>query len=312
MKIYTAGYDLSFILSALLDNNLLIIYNNKSGLYPIYMKRGHYMNFIEAVSTVITENWVNRKRLLRLALYDLKNRNGGTALGFMWNFINPALQILIYWFVFVVGLRKGSSIGGVPYIIWLIVGMVPWFFMSGCTVESDMSILGFSGVLKRMSFPMAVVPIKTVVTNLITHFISMGIVFAIVIGSKIHIGAQLWQLAYYMFACIFFLVGYALFGSSITVLFRDYHNIFNNIMRMMFFLSPAMWNPDTSTPIIHYMMLINPFAYIITGYRNAILYSEPLMASFENGIIFWIISITLFIAGCLLHMKLRHKFIDLL
>lgn len=270
------------------------------------------MNFIEAVSTVITENWVNRKRLFRLAVYDLKNKNGGTALGFLWNFINPALQILIYWFVFVIGLRKGSNIGGVPYIIWLVVGIVPWFFINSCTVESNMSILSFRGVLKRMSFPMAVVPIKTVVTNLITHLISMAIALAIVLFSGVHIGSQFWQLAYYMFACIFFLVGYALFGSSITVLFRDYHNLFNNIMRMMFFLSPAMWNPDTSITVIRYMMLINPFAYIITGYRNALLYSEPLMNSFENGIIFWIISITIFITGCLLHMKLRHKFIDLL
>ena len=55
---------------------------------------------IEAVKTVIIENWSNRKRLLRLADYELKAQNNGTVFGFLWNFLNPALQIAVYWFVF--------------------------------------------------------------------------------------------------------------------------------------------------------------------------------------------------------------------
>lgn len=270
------------------------------------------MGLIKSIRTVVSENWTNRKRLVRLAVYDLKNKNGGTVLGFLWNFLNPALQILIYWFVFAVGLRQGADIGGVPYIIWLIVGIVPWFFMSTCMLESDMSILSFSSVLKRMTFPMAVVPVKTVVTNLITHFISVIIAFIIVAASGVHIGNQLWQLLYYMFAAVFFLISYALIGSSITVIFRDYHNIFSFVIRMMFFISPAMWNPDESNKVIRIIMMINPFAYIINGYRNAVFYSESLLLPLTNGIIFWAVSIVMFIAGCLLHTKLRRKFIDLL
>ncbi len=270
------------------------------------------MGLIKSIKTVIGEIRTNSKRIVRLALYDLKNKNGGTVLGFLWNFLNPALQILIYWFVFAVGLRQGSDIGGVPYIIWLIVGIVPWFFMSTCMLESDMSILSYSSVLKRMTFPMAAVPVKTVVMNLITHFISVIIAFIIVAASGIHISVQLWQLVYYMFCAVFFLVSYALIGSSITVIFRDYHNIFSFAVRMMFFVSPAMWNPDTSNKVIYVINMINPFAYIINGYRNALFYSEPLTGSLTSGIIFWALSIVMFLVGCQLHMKLRHKFIDLL
>lgn len=204
------------------------------------------MGLVKSVKTVINENLSNRRRLVRLAVYDLKNKNGGTVLGFLWNFLNPAFQILIYWFVFAVGLRQGSDIGGVPYIVWLIAGIVPWFFMSSCMLESDTSILSFSSVLKRMTFPMAVVPVKTVAANFMTHFITVIIAFIIVAASGVNAGNQLWQMLYYMFAAVFFLISYALIGSSVTVIFRDYHNIFSFVIRMIFFISPAMWNPDTS------------------------------------------------------------------
>ena len=64
----------------------------------------------EAIKTVVTENWMNRKRMVRLANYELKAQNNGTVFGFLWNFFNPALQIAVYWFVFAIGLKPNKDI----------------------------------------------------------------------------------------------------------------------------------------------------------------------------------------------------------
>lgn len=270
------------------------------------------MGILESISTVMLELWDNRRRLFRLARYELKNQHGGTFFGFLWNFLNPALQILVYWFVFAVGLRRGGDINGVSYVIWLIIGIICWFYINQTMLGSNVSIMNFSDVLKRMKFPIAVVPAKTVASNLITHLCSMVIVFIIVIATGTPISSSVWLLPYYIFSSTFFITGYALLASSINVLFRDFHNISSTILRFLFYISPVMWLPSEESAVINIIMKINPFAYILNGYRDTILYGWTLEANLETGLIFWAISIAMFIIGCFLHMRIRNKFIDLL
>lgn len=270
------------------------------------------MGIFKSVGTVVSEMWNNKVRLFRLAKYELKSQHGGTFFGFLWNFFNPALQILVYWFVFAIGLRRGNDIDGVPYIVWLVIGIICWYYMNQAMLGADMSIIGFSDVLKRMSFPIAIVPAKTIASNFITHMCSMVIVFAVVLVSGTPISPRVWVLPYYIFASTFFITAYALISSTVNVLFRDFHNFSNTFFRFMFFISPVMWLPSEDSQVLNIIMKINPFAYILNGYRDTILYGWSLHENIETGLIFWGISIAMFIAGCVVHMRLRHKFIDLL
>ncbi|MBQ8210616.1 MAG: ABC transporter permease [Clostridia bacterium] len=270
------------------------------------------MGILESIATVMVELWENRRRLFRLSVYDLKNQHGGTVLGFLWNFLNPAFQVLVYWFVFAIGLRQGGDVDGVSYVVWLTAGIVCWTYTNGAMVGSDMSIIGFADVLKRMRFPIAIVPAKVVVSNFITHIVSMAVVFLVIFITGTPIGTNVWLLPYYIFANTFFVLGYSLLASSITVLFRDFHNISNTVFRFLFFISPVMWMPPEDDQLLCTIMKFNPFAYILNGYRDALFYDWSLADNLETGLIFWAIAIAFFIAGCVLHMRLRNKFIDTL
>lgn len=270
------------------------------------------MGMFKSVATVISELWNNKVRLFRLARYELKSQHGGTFFGFLWNFMNPALQILVYWFVFAIGLRRGNDINGVPYIVWLVIGIICWYYMNQAMLGADMSIINFTDVLKRMKFPIAIVPTKTVASNFITHLCSMIIVFAVVLVSGVKVSSDIWLLPYFIFASTVFITGYGLFASTINVLFRDFHNISNTVMRFLFFISPVMWEPAADNRLLNIVMKINPFAYVLNGYRDTILYGRDFMENLDACIIFWVITIVMFAVGCLMHMRLRHKFIDLL
>lgn len=270
------------------------------------------MGIFKSVGTVISELWNNKIRLTRLALYELKSQHGGTFFGFLWNFLNPALQIFVYWFVFAIGLRRGNDMDGVPYIVWLVIGIICWYYINQAMLGSDMSIISFSDVLKRMKFPIAVVPAKTIASNLITHACSMVIVFVVVLACGVSVSSSVWLLPYYIFASTFFILGYSLVASTINVLFRDFHNLSNTVMRFLFFISPVMWQPSEDSAILTIIMKINPFAYILNGYRDTILYGWSFSENLETGLIFWAISIVMFVAGCVMHMRMRHKFIDTL
>ena len=265
-----------------------------------------------SIKTVCKEIWENRIRMFRLAWYDLKNQHGGTFFGFLWNFLNPAFQVLVYYFVFAIGLRRGNDINGVPYIVWLVVGIVTWYYMNQAMLGADMSIINFADVLKRMRFPMSIVPAKTVAMNLITHVCSLVIVFIVFIITGTMVSSNIWLLPYFIFCATFFCLGYSLCAATINVLFRDFHNFMNTILRFLFFISPVMWEPSKDNKLMNFVMTINPFAYILNGYRDTLLYGFNLKESIVPGIIFWAVSIIMFVIGCALIEKFRYKFIDTL
>lgn len=264
------------------------------------------------IKTVVLENLKNSKRLFRLAVYELKNQNGDTMFGILWNFLNPVLQIFVYWFVFAIGLKSGKDQGGYPYIIWMIVGIIPWFYISGTMNSSATSIHSFSGVLKRMNIPMAIVPIKSVLAAFISHIMALGVVFVVILMFGYNINLLFYQVLYFMLCSFCLLSAYALFSSAITVLFKDFQRIMTSVIRLIFYMSPVLWSHDRLSEELQIILKINPFAYIIDGYRNSILYGQSIASNWQQGCYFWIFTIILFVLGCRIHMRFRKKFIDLL
>ena len=72
----------------------------------------------------------NRKLLLQFSINDFKSRYAGSFLGILWAFINPLFTVLIYWLVFGVGLKAQMIDAKYPFIVYLVTGMIPWFFFS--------------------------------------------------------------------------------------------------------------------------------------------------------------------------------------
>ena len=129
---------------------------------------------LKATKEIVLEIWNNRQRLIRLSIYDLKSKSAGTLLGSLWYILNPTLQILIYWLVFTVGISAPKPKGDYPYIVWMITGIIPWFFISESMINSMSSIYFYKDILQRTSFPVSLIPLKSVLTSFINHIIAMG------------------------------------------------------------------------------------------------------------------------------------------
>ena len=267
---------------------------------------------INAIKIVLSENWTNRKRMIRLARYELKAQNNGTLFGFLWNFFNPALQILVFWFVFAIGLQVHAPRDNYPYIVWMIVGIIPWFYISAVLQTSTMSIYSYSGILKHVYLPLSIVPVKTVFSGFIGHLWAMLVVFFVMLVSRSPVSAMVWQLPYYMFCSICFLIGWGLLASAIAVVFKDLQKILIAVIRLLFYISPIVWSQENLPQNLQFIFNLNPFAYILEGYRNCILYGQSLTVDWKTGAYFWIITILLFLLGASTHMKFRRKFMDLI
>ena len=102
---------------------------------------------LEKAFEIPKEIWKSRKLVWTLARNDFKSRFAGSYLGIVWALVQPIVTVLVYWFVFQVGLRQTATYGdGCPFVLWMLAGLVPWFYfqetmLSGCGVLSEYSYL---------------------------------------------------------------------------------------------------------------------------------------------------------------------------
>lgn len=258
---------------------------------------------------VMREVLTHLPRSIRLALYENRSRRTGLVLGRIWDFLNPLFQILIYWFVFSVGLKTQAR-DGMPYALWLMCGMMPWLALNASCLGSAGAIGSGASVLKNMSVPMTMMPVKAIVKAYQEHLWTMGILAAALLIGGVRPNWHWLELAYYLLASWAFLLGFSLVTSSLSAVCRDVYEFLNPVMRLLFYISGVVWPLEALPERLQQIMKLNPFAYIVEGYRHCMLYETGLWVHWAQGIYFWAVTLALLLLGSTLHMRLRKRFID--
>lgn len=269
---------------------------------------------MKEVITLVKEQFENLGIIFRISRYEDKAEYQSHYLGLMWEYLYPLIQIGIYWLVFGIGLKHGNSTHGVNYLPWMVIGITPWFFMNRSTLDASKSIYQRVGMVSKMKFPVSVLPTIKIVGNL-SSFWTM-LVFSIVIGFIYGITPSLYwlQWIYYFVAMIAWLVAFGIFNSTISVLVRDYRILLQSVMRMLFYLSGVLFNFETGAfpaPFVRILQL-NPFFYIISGFRQSMLSQGWFWERPTLNIIFWGFVLFFLLVGSHLHYKFRSRFVDLI
>ncbi len=106
--------------------------------------------------------------VLSLAKNDFKTKYAGSYLGIVWAFIQPIVTVFVYWFVFGLALRGGAD-RGVPFVLWLVAGLVPWFFFQDALIGGTNSLLEYNYLVKKVVFNIRILPIVKVISALFVH-----------------------------------------------------------------------------------------------------------------------------------------------
>src|SRR4051812_31049195 len=93
----------------------------------------------------------NRNILINLIKSDFRNRYLGNHLGIIWAFFQPLVMIAVYWFVFTKGLRV-TPVDKVPFLIWLLTGLIPWFLLNDVIISSSRAIVDQVFLVKKIIF----------------------------------------------------------------------------------------------------------------------------------------------------------------
>ncbi|MGG2957660.1 ABC transporter permease, partial [Bacillus safensis] len=181
---------------------------------------------MNAMLTILKEQISSFPLIMRLAVYETKSKYQMNYLGVLWQFLNPLIQMLAYWFVFGMGIRGGQPIviGGVeiPFIIWMLAGLIPWFFISPTILDGSNSVFKRINMVSKMNFPISALPSVVIMSNLFSYFVMMGVYLIVLISYGIYPDAHWLQYIYYFICMIAFMFSFSLFNSTISVLVRDY------------------------------------------------------------------------------------------
>lgn len=253
----------------------------------------------------------NRRLLGDLVKNDFKSRYLQNYLGIFWAFVQPVATIVIFWFVFQVGF-KAAPVQDTPFIIWLIAGMIPWFFMAEAWQSATNSILDNSFLVKKIVFRVAMLPIVKITSALIIHGFFVGLMLSIFVAYGFTPSWYWLQIGYYLFASLVLLLGLAWITSSVVIFFRDLGQIVSMLIQFFFWLTPIFWMISMVPEQYRFWFELNPAYYITQGYRDALIDQVWFWDKPQQALIFWSVTLVTFVLGALIFRKLRPHFADVL
>lgn len=265
-----------------------------------------------SVLILVQELKNNRELIWNLSKNDFKTKYAGSYLGIVWAFVQPIVTILLYWFVFQFGLRAGSPIKDVPFILWFITGLIPWFFFQEALLNGTNCMSEYSYLVKKVVFKISILPIVKIVSAAFVHFVFIVFLFFVCFIYGFYPSQYTIQLIYYSFCTFCLALALSYITSSIVVFFRDLGQIINIFLQIGMWMTPIMWSYTMMPEKYQWILKLNPMYYIAEGYRDTLINRVWFFQRYFQTVYFWIITLGLFILGTVIFKKLKPHFADVL
>jgi ABC-type polysaccharide/polyol phosphate export permease len=219
-----------------------------------------------------------RRLILYLVRADLKKRGADTVLGNLWWVIDPLLTMLVY--VVLISIVLNVDIDAYPLFIF--AAILPWKWFSSSIADAVTCVTTRERVIKQVAFPKIVLPMSVSVGGVASFVFGLvPLVAMLVFLYPNHLSAWILLLPVIAAVQFVFTVGVAVLASALTVFYRDIGNVATHVLRLWFYLSPALYDAERATkhlqgqPLLVTIYNLNPFVALFGSYRNVIYSGGP-------------------------------------
>lgn len=254
----------------------------------------------------------SRNILFILALQDFKDQYLGSYIGTFWAILRPLLFILAIWFVFTIGFKKIEMESGVPFILYLLCGYIPWIFFAESVNGGMRSVINNKFLVKKVAFRVAILPLIKIISSLIFHIFFLGILILILLVYGYTPTIYWLQLPFFIACTIVLALGLGWLTSSLRVFVKDIDQVISVFLQLGFWLTPIFWKFDIVPEQYYVYIYMNPMVFIVEGYRNSLISHAWFWEAQTQTFYFLTITLMTFIGGALVFKKLRPHFGDLL
>ena len=178
---------------------------------------------------ILKENLAFKKQILKLSKSELIKTYKGAALGPLWAVVKPSITIFVYWFAFALGFRGNGTVHGFPFFTFMLVGIIPWFFMSEAILSGAMCIRQNRHFVTKMPFPVSTIMTYTTLSKLYIHFGLCVIMYVILLFSGIQPSIYNLQFFIYMPLMYIFFTCLAWITAPLSAISRDFENVVKSI-----------------------------------------------------------------------------------
>lgn len=266
---------------------------------------------LEAVKYVIKEHIDNRSLLLKMALVNMSKQTLRTSLGVLWLYLHD----FVYFFVFVLFrvLMAGSGqIDGMHSVVYLITGLIPWFYISEVLNVGAASIKSSKVIIQSIKFPITIIPTIEVTSIFFKRIFTFLFAFGVTIYYGYLSNINLLLFVYYTFCMLALMYTLMLIISAFVAVSSDFQQFYLVIIRVLLYTMPIVWGYKhiQKFHLLRRIIKLNPMVYILNGYRDAFVLGG--MQSLRYTLYFWVVVIVMGMLGCLVQYKLRKYYSDVI
>ncbi len=213
--------------------------------------------------------------IYNLVVRDLKSRYRNSVLGFLWSLLNPLGMMLVFTIISPM-LFRDYTIENYP--VFLLSGILAWNYFSASIMTGTNSVVANGHLIKKIHFPTEVLPISTILANLVNFLLALLVLFAVIIVFGIGFSPWIWLLPIVILIQTLFTLGIVFFLSALQVYYHDTLIVMDVIMLAWFFLTPVFYSASllpsayvifgNTVDVQRLMYVVNPMASLINMHRD--------------------------------------------
>jgi len=270
------------------EENVLVIEANRTGML-------YFRDF-----------WNYRELFFTLAWRDIVVRYKQTIVGLLWTILRPLATMAVFTVVFG-KIAKLPSDAGVPYVLMVFAGMLPWQFISGTITTGSDALVGNQGLISKVYFPRIIIPTARIIMALVELLINSVIFTLLMVWFRQVPSWQIVFLPLFLLMAILLALGATYFISSLNVKYRDFQFVVPFVVQFGLYVSPIGFSSAVVPEKWRLAYACNPVVGIVDGVRWC-LFNSPLMP--ESVISAAVVSVVFFLFGIWFFRKMESEFAD--
>ncbi len=263
---------------------------------------------IEAIKFVIKEHKDNYRQIIKMALINTEKQTIRSSLGLLWTYFHDIVYIFVF-IMFRLLISGYGNIDGMNSIVYLLTGLIPWFFLSDALNQGSRAIKANKGIVQSIKFPVTILPTIEVLCIVFRRFFTFFILIIVTTFFGYLECFDIVLFLYYFVALVCLMIAMNLVLSAFVAVSEDFHQLYQSVVRVMVYLLPIMWNFDkVDNVVIHVLLRVNPMVYIIKGFRDA--FVQGMTQDLGYTVYFWLCIIIMFGLGSYSQYKLKKHYAD--
>jgi len=255
--------------------------------------------------------WQHRSLVYELAKRDFSGKYQGSFGGIVWSLVQPLFLLTVYTIAFGVILKSrwGFSGGTAEYALMLFAGLIVFNAFSECLTKATTLITGNPNFVKKVVFPLELLPVITVATALVHALIGVAVWllgYMLLFGAP-RVGAIIFPLIFACYLPILLGVGWLL--AALGVVAKDISQLTGMLNHTLLFLTPIFYSIEAAPPLLQNLLLLNPLTFVVEQFRLVLYYGQ--VPALKGLALYFVLASLFALLSLALFRRLRPTFADL-